>query len=105
MPIRDELPLPYPEVSRREFTRLLSLGAATLALPRGSLEAHFAREAMKLEPPAGAIRLNSNENPLGPSRAAMKAIGELGTDAGRYPFQLEDALGKRIADRFLGTRH
>ncbi len=97
MPIRDELPLPYPEVSRREFARLLSLGAATLAFPRGSLEGHFAREAMQFKPPAGAIRLNSNENPLGPSRAAMKAISDLGTDAGRYPFQLEDALGERLA--------
>ena len=98
MPIRDELPPAPPELSRRDFTRLLSVGAAGLALPHGSLEGHFAREALQLLPPAGAIRLNSNENPLGPSPAAMRAIGKLGADAGRYPFQAEDALGTRIAE-------
>lgn len=98
MPIRDELPPAPPDLSRRDFTRLLGLGAAGLTLPRGSLEGHFARQALGLIPPANAIRLNANENPLGPSPAAMRAIAKLGPQLGRYPFQAEDALGGRIAE-------
>lgn len=99
MPNRDELPPAPPlTLTRRELARLLGVGAMGLALPRGSLEGHFAREALGFVPPVTAIRLNANENPLGPSPAAMRAIGKLGAEMGRYPFRQEDALGKRIAE-------
>lgn len=96
--MRDESPLPYAPVSRRDFTQLLAFGAASLVLPRGSVEAHFAREAaLRLRPPPGAIRLNANENPLGPCKAGLKAITDLGAEDGRYPFRQEDALREQVA--------
>ena len=42
--------------------------------------------------PANAVRLNSNENLLGPSRAALEAMQKLGSEEGRYAFQLDKAL-------------
>lgn len=66
-------------------------------MPVGSLEGHLARAALGFRPPANAIRLNSNENPLGPSPEAMRAIARLGPDMGRYPFEAEEVLGARLA--------
>ncbi len=99
MPHRDELPPAPPRtLTRRELAHLLGMGAVGLALPRGSLEGHMAREALRFEPSATAIRLNANENPLGPSPAAMRAIGQLGPEMGRYPFRQADVLKRRVAE-------
>lgn len=99
MPSNSELPPPMPPgVSRRDFARFLSLMAAGLVIPRGSAEALLARDALGEIPPASAIRLNSNENPLGPSRAALEAIQRLGAEGGRYPWEAESALCRRIAE-------
>src|SRR6478736_2938807 len=98
MPISSELP-PIPTgVSRRDFSRLMALAAAGVALPRGSSEGELAWRALRGISPANAIRLNSNENPLGPSRAALEAMQKLGSEEGRYAFQLDKALRLRIAE-------
>ncbi len=85
-------------VSRRDFSRLMALAAAGLALPRGSSEGELAYAALRTRPPAGAVRLNSNENPLGPSRAALDAMQQLGAEDGRYAFQADRELRTRIAE-------
>lgn len=46
----------------------------------------------------GLIRLNSNENPYGPSEKARQAILRTMTEGNRYPFQETSALLKQIAD-------
>ena len=98
MPISSELP-PIPTgVSRRDFSRLMALAAAGVALPRGSSEGELAWRALRGISPANAIRLNSNENPLGPSRAALDAMQRLGAEEGRYAFQADKALRLRIAE-------
>lgn len=76
----------------------MALGAAGLAMPRGSSEGELAYAALRGVPPGTAIRLNSNENPLGPSRAAVEAMQKLGVEEGRYAFQADKALRLRIAE-------
>jgi histidinol-phosphate aminotransferase len=75
-------------LSRRSFARLALGATAAAALP---LRGHA------LQPTAGPVRLNANENPYGPSEAALDAIrGALG-EAARYPDDLDERLRGAIA--------
>src|SRR5215203_7157672 len=101
-------------VSRRGFLRLI--GAAEEAAYSGAflsargLEAHLAeaqaqgqRARPVLPPGVDEIRISSNENPLGPSKAAMDAILGKFPEAGRYPFNsspADSALVATIAEKF-----
>jgi len=83
-------------VSRRGFLRLVGMEAAPLSgafLSARGLEAHLAeaqtqgqRARPVLPPGVDEIRISSNENPLGPGRAALDAILGKFPEAGRYPF-------------------
>jgi histidinol-phosphate aminotransferase len=75
-------------LSRRTFARLVGVGAAAATLPI-QLSAKPAA--------AGEVRLSSNENPYGPSPAAMKAAGDSLTLAWRYPDEAGDMLAESIA--------
>jgi histidinol-phosphate aminotransferase len=104
-------------VSRRGFLQVFAAGRADSAsgalLAARGLEAHFAEAARNgraprpLAPPAPAeIRINSNENPLGPGRAALDAILGKFPEAGRYPFNatpLDSDLVAHIASKY-GTK-
>lgn len=46
---------------------------------------------------ADAIRLDSNENPNGPGRAALEAVRAMFTEANRYPDSQEDDLQAAVA--------
>ena len=46
---------------------------------------------------ANAIRLDSNENPNGPGRAALEAVRTMFTEANRYPDTQEDDLQAAVA--------
>jgi histidinol-phosphate aminotransferase len=103
-------------VSRRGFLQVLGrtesgpshLSGAVIAA-RG-LESQLAqapqqgRAAKTLVPPGVAeIRINSNENPLGPGKAALDAILGKFPEAGRYPFNstpLDSDLVAAIAKKF-----
>jgi histidinol-phosphate aminotransferase len=84
--------------SRRDFSRLfgqsLALAFATPRLPK-LLDAQRRRPI-----PDGAIRLNFNENPYGPSPQALEALASCGHIANRYPdqtyFQVKDALAQKF---------
>src|SRR5262245_29468865 len=91
-------------VSRRGFLRILDtskagpLSGAFLAA-RG-LEAHLAEQAAApggqasrpvVPPGVTEIRISSNENPLGPGKAALDAIVGKFPEAGRYPFNSSPA--------------
>src|SRR5688500_19883108 len=95
-------------VSRRSFLR--RAGAAEAApfsgafLSARGLEAHFAeaqtqgqRARPVLPPGVDEIRLSSNENPLGPGKAALDAIRRQFAEAGRYPFNSTPSDGDLIA--------
>jgi len=62
-----------------------------------------ARTRPTLPPGVKAIRISSNENPLGPGKAAIDAIVRQFPEAGRYPFNStpnEGALAAAIASKF-----
>ena len=87
-------------VSRRGFLQLLrspeEVATGAFLSARG-LEAHFAEQAQgraarpPLPPGVEEIRISSNENPLGPGKAALDAILGKFPEAGRYPFNSSPA--------------
>ena len=86
--------------SRRSFLKL-SATAATIAGFRMVTEpmlAHAARRHMT-DHPKGAILLDSNENPLGPSAGAREAMAAIIPDGGRYRDELSDELIKLFAQQ------
>ncbi len=96
-------------LSRRGFARLLGAGFTMAAVPTGAgaawrsvAGASRVRSALATVTPAGAqrIRLNSNENPYGPSPAALQAIRDAMPLACRYP----DEQAEQLA-RDLGAHH
>ncbi|MDZ7638824.1 MAG: pyridoxal phosphate-dependent aminotransferase [Bryobacterales bacterium] len=69
--------------SRRSFGRVAALLGAGASLPfynEFALAQNAARRAM----PADAVRISSNENPLGPSDKALEAIYAVAKNGGRY---------------------
>ncbi|HZU27249.1 MAG TPA: pyridoxal phosphate-dependent aminotransferase, partial [Bryobacteraceae bacterium] len=54
--------------------------------------------------PPGAIRINANENPLGPSADAADAIHGIVRNGGRYMYDLTDALAREMAEG-LGVKY
>jgi len=69
--------------SRRSFGRVAALLGAGAALPFYN-EFALAQRAARVEPPADAVRISSNENPLGPSEKALEAIYAVAKNGGRY---------------------
>ncbi len=82
-------------LNRRSFAGTLGLaaGAALLESPLSRI----AEAAARTPRPAGAILLNSNENPYGPSPKALEAYAQAASVANRYPDTAEDALRGAIA--------
>src|SRR5215470_8464918 len=74
-------------LSRRSFSKLIGATAAYAAL--GEMPT-FGR-------PANIVRLSSNENPYGPSPAALKAMTDGFSLAWRYPDEHADALVDELA--------
>ncbi len=89
-------------VSRRSFLRFAGAAVPALTLPILT-EAHFARAAgigfaafdTEPLPPPGAVLINANENPLGPSAEACEAIARIAHKGGRY--DIDDETGKLTA--------
>jgi histidinol-phosphate aminotransferase len=76
-------------LTRRAFAQLLGTGAAAAAMPR------LAYSAPRVADGSGIVRLNANENPYGPSSAAVSAMRDAFASASRYPDDQADLL---IAD-------
>ncbi len=102
------------QVSRRSFLDTVGLGAraplsAALIAARGreaALAAAMPFAAADSAADADEIRISSNENPLGPGRAAMEAFVRAFEDAGRYPTNarpsmadLREAIARRQSVR------
>jgi histidinol-phosphate aminotransferase len=73
-----------------------SLTQHLMAAPVSSAEKSFF-EGLKLN--GAKVRLNSNENPYGPSEKAKKAVMQILTESNRYAFKEQDQLQKIIADK------
>ena len=81
--------------SRRSFLSLSTAASAAVAL-RIVTEPMLAR-AREHHPPAGAIMIDSNENPLGPCVSAREAVVNITPQGGRYLDGLTEDLTKTIA--------
>jgi histidinol-phosphate aminotransferase len=79
-------------VTRRSFFRLAAAGTAAAALPMWN-EAQLARAqtvAVARSIPRDAIRIDANENPLGPCIGACGAMSGIIPEGGRYDPDLTD---------------
>lgn len=85
-------------ISRRGFTKILGAGAAYTTLrPSIVLSSSLVRAIKAPTGSAGIVRLSSNENPHGPSPAALKAMTDAFGLAWRYPDEYADMLAGRLA--------
>ncbi|HTB98422.1 MAG TPA: pyridoxal phosphate-dependent aminotransferase [Terracidiphilus sp.] len=83
--------------SRRSFFRYAA-GASALASVRVLTEPHLAFAARpKFADPNIGIHIDANENPMGPSEAARKAIIDITPRGGRYLFTGEEELAEIFA--------
>src|SRR6266852_3656151 len=80
-------------LSRRAFGQLIGRGMAAASLP--PLLAPGDASAAAPQVAGGVVRLSANENPYGPSPAALRAMREAFGLAWRYPDEATEAL---IAD-------
>ncbi|MGD1216424.1 MAG: pyridoxal phosphate-dependent aminotransferase [Terriglobales bacterium] len=85
-----------PSASRRSFLSLSAAASAALAL-RIVTEPMLARARVH-NFPKDAIRIDANENPLGPSASAREAATAIVPQGGRYSDYLTDDLVKTITE-------
>jgi histidinol-phosphate aminotransferase len=86
-----------PGLNRRQFGRAAALLAAGAALPFYN-EAALAQDLKEIAAvPPDAVRLNTNENPMGPCPAALEAIRKVVPLGGRYLFDQTHAFVEAMA--------
>lgn len=57
------------------------------------------QEFFTLKKDVAKVRLNSNENPYGPSKKAREAVIQILSEGNRYQFETQEVLRKKIAER------
>jgi histidinol-phosphate aminotransferase len=102
----ESLNRPSSPLSRRAFARLLGTGAAAAAL-RPALSQTAVTAVTATTPAAsGVIRLNSNENPYGPSPAALAAVQDALPWVWQYPDDEVEELSAALASHHgLAANH
>ena len=91
-----------PSLSRRSFLRSAAAASAATALPMILTEpqlAHAQRRMMAKNLPPDAVRIDANENPLGPCSGACSSISSLIPEGGRYDMDLTMKLIKTFSDQ------
>ena len=85
--------------SRRNFGRLAAVLTAGAALPfyNEPALAQFSRTSMKMGP--GAVKIDANENPLGPCTEARNAIASVIPQGGRYMYGETDIFAEILAEQ------
>jgi histidinol-phosphate aminotransferase len=84
--------------SRRDFFKVASLMGAAASLPFYG-EAALAQLSQVGSMPSDAVRINANENPLGPCPEALAAMSGFLKEGGRYHFELTDQFSKLLASQ------
>ena len=84
-------------LSRRSFSTLIGVSAAYAAVRRPEVRAARRMPGVRPSLPASVVRLSSNENPYGPSQAALKAMTDGFSLAWRYPDEHADVLVDELA--------
>jgi histidinol-phosphate aminotransferase len=79
-------------LSRRSFFRLAAAASAVAAVPilTESHLAHAQRRKFSMDIPRDAVRIDANENPLGPCSGACASISSLIPEGGRYDYDLTE---------------
>lgn len=88
-------------ISRRGFVKALGIGGASAAMLSRSATGLLAMVAPRAAARGGPVLLHNNENPIGPSPAALEAMHQIlggGAPAGRYPFDGARSLPGAIAE-------
>jgi histidinol-phosphate aminotransferase len=91
--------MPTNALSRRTFLRSAAAASAVAALPIMTEPqlAHAQRRLAAKNIPAGAVRIDANENPLGPCSGACSSISSLIPEGGRYDMDLTVKLVNTFA--------
>ncbi len=84
--------------SRRNFARIASLITAGAALPFYN-EPALAQLSRVRNIPPDAVKIDANENPLGPCPEAADAIHNVIKKGGRYEYDLTDELRTTLAEQ------
>lgn len=86
-------------MSRRNFARMTTLLAAGAALPFYGESQLAMAQLSKVGPlPPDAVKINANENPLGPCPEALEAMSKVLAKGGRYEYELTDTFAKTLAE-------
>jgi len=83
--------------SRRSFGRIAAMLTGASALPFFN-EFSLAQEVDTHALPPGAVKIDSNENPLGPGDSATQAMQAMVPKGNRYQFNLPGEMAKAMAD-------
>ncbi|MGO8985556.1 MAG: pyridoxal phosphate-dependent aminotransferase [Terriglobales bacterium] len=94
-PRQPENDLSIGSASRRSFLSLSAVASAALAL-RIVTEPMLAQTVAHTFP-KNAVRIDANENPLGPAPSAREALAAIIPQSGRYSFGLTDDLVNALA--------
>ena len=89
--------------TRRQLGRIASVLTAGAALPFYN-EVAFAQRGNRREMPPDAVRINENENPLGPCSDALEAIYQVAKFGGRYSPHNENGELIRTAAAMEGLK-
>ena len=73
--------------SRRNFGRLAAMITAGATMPFFNEPAMAQLSALRGPMPPDAVKINANENPLGPCEDALAAIHKVAKDGGRYLYE------------------
>ncbi len=86
--------MPSSVLSRRSFLRAAAAASAVAAMPALTEPqlAHAQRRMVARHVPPGAVRIDANENPLGPCSGACASISSLIPEGGRYDMDLTEKL-------------
>jgi histidinol-phosphate aminotransferase len=95
-PQDNDFSLRFPSASRRSFLSLSAAASAAMAL-RIVTEPMLAHARLH-NFPKDAIRIDANENPLGPCASAREAASAIVAQGGRYSDWLTDDLVKTLAE-------
>lgn len=89
--------------SRRSFGRIATILTAGAALPFYNEHA-LAQMSRMLPVPEGGVKIDANENPLGPCPEAVDAVYNVVKKGGRYMFGSSEMLAETMA-RTLGVKY
>jgi histidinol-phosphate aminotransferase len=88
--------MPSAMLSRRSFHQALTLITAGAALPFYNEQA-LAQLSMVRNMPADAVKINANENPMGPCPEAAEAIHAIVAKGGRYLYEETSTAADTLA--------